>query len=170
MNVKIKYNPTAVDVVDIVKQVKQQIQDKQQETKNDDKLKLLISEKFKEKVNSLAFPQDVKDDLLKTNFNMVFSTDSLTSSERPVIGTILKITRTIFKPFLKLFINIDPLLHHLHRQSYLLMLYKEVLIDLSFEIEKIQSRSPKKLNQPPKIRRFMRPPHPKKDGDRKPPQ
>jgi hypothetical protein len=161
MKLKIRYNPNSINVSDIVKQVKQHIIDKQQETKNDNKIKLAAKQKLINKLNSLNIPQDVKNDLLKSDLELIFDSYSLIKSERPVIGFIFKLTRTICKPFLKFIINIDPLLHFLHRQSYLINLYKEVIIDLLFEIEKLQQHKIKKMNNKTQQFRQFKNKHPK---------
>ena len=154
---KIKYNPALIDVVDIVKQIKQHIQEKQQESRVEDRLRIQIENRLKSKIDSLSFPKDVKEDLVKSNFNIIFSTDSIIKSERPKLGLLFTVTRTLFKPFLKFIINIDPLIHYLHRQSYLLLLYKESLIDLNLEIEKLRQETTKKNNEIPHKRRFIKP-------------
>lgn len=154
MKVNIKYNPNLIDVSDIVKQVRQHIYEKQQEAKTDDKIKQQVKQKLINKLNSLPFPKDVKDDLLKSNFDLIFDSDSLIRSERPVIGSIFKLTRLLFKPILKFIININPLMHFLHRQSYLILLYREVLLDMIFEIEKMHYRPSKKPDGKNKNKQF----------------
>jgi hypothetical protein len=154
---KIRYNPASIDVVDIVRQIKQHLQEKQQELKTEDRIRIQIENKLKSKLDTLSFPKDVKEELAKSNFNFIFSADSLITSERPVIGAVFSLTRRIFKPFLKFIINIDPLIHHIHRQSYLLMLYKESLIDLNLEVEKLRQESSKRNNDRIQKRRFIKP-------------
>ena len=165
---KIRYNPASIDVVDIIKQIKQQIQEKQQESRADERIRIQVENKLKSKLDSLAFPKDVKEELVKSNFNIIFTTDSLLKSERPKLGFIFNVTRKLFKPFLKFIINIDPIIHFLHRQSFLLLLYKESFIDISFEIEKLRQEITKKNNGLVRKRKFMKPranmrnrPHPK---------
>lgn len=154
MKIKVKYNPNSIDVTDIVKQVRQHLYEKQQEAKTDDKIRLQAKQKLINKLNSLPFPKDVKDDLLKSNFDLIFDSDSLIRSERPFIGSIFKLTRLLFKPILKFIININPLMHFLHRQSYLIILYKELLLDMIFEIEKMHYRPSKKPIEKNKNKQF----------------
>ena len=154
---RIKYNPASIDVVDIVKQIKQHIQEKQQESRADERIRIQIENKLKNKLDSLPFPKDVKEELIQSNFNIVFATDSLIKSERQKLGFLFTLTRKLFKPFLKFIINLDPLIHFLHRQSFLLLLYKESIIDLSFEMEKLRHEITRKNNESANKRRFIRP-------------
>lgn len=135
-SIKIKYNPTSLDIVEIVKQIKQHIQLKNQELKIEDRLRLQLNEKLEKKLDALPFPNDVKEDLKKNKFNLIFDSEILFRSQRPKFGFLLSLTRKIFKPFLKIFINIDPLIHFLHRQSYLIKLYQEILLELMVKLEK----------------------------------
>jgi len=144
-SIKIKYNPSSLDIVEIIKQIKQQIQLKNQELKIEDRLRLLIDEKLEKKLETLPFPDDVKEDLKKNKFNLIFDSEILFRSQRPKFGFLLSLVRKIFKPFLKIVINIDPLIHFLHRQSYLIKLYQEILLDLMVKLEKnSQSEKQKK--------------------------
>ncbi len=108
----------SVDVEQIMRQIRARIREKRGSDYTETELKQLASVKLEKFLD----PRGIRSDLLQhfqqrqaeeTPPNFQFESDTLFESHRPLVRAF----RSLFRPLLKLFINVDKLSHTLHLQA-----------------------------------------------------
>jgi hypothetical protein len=136
----------AVDVDEIMTQIRARIREKRGVDYTEEELRQLAGVKLEKFLD----PSQVRSDLLQ-HFqaarqagggastlpappeNYVFDDHMVYGSERGVAGRLITMARKLLRPVLKLFINPDPMIHVLHRQSAI-NAYHQNAANLNFEV------------------------------------
>ncbi len=151
-----------VDVVQIVQQIRRQIEEQHTEQATASQVRQGVRDRLLIQWRQLPFPEDVKKDLADCQLQWLFDPDAFWSSRRPGWGPVIKAFRHLFRPFVKLFFNPDPLLHYVHRLSYLVQFQHQLIEDLLVERELLQQKASGRGRR----RRFSRSGRHRKPSDR----
>jgi len=152
-----------VDVVQIVQQIRRQIEAQHTEQATASQVRQEVRDRLLIQWRQLPFPEDVKKDVADQRLQWLFDPDAFWFSRRPGWGPIINFFRRLFRPIVKLFFNPDPLLHHVHRLSYLVQFQTQLIEDLLVERELLQRKPP---DDPGRPRRFSRARSRRKPSDR----
>ncbi len=130
-----KRSPNRIDVVQIVRQIRQQIEEQHMANATAASVRQQVRAQIRNLLQQAPYPGDVKKDLLDQDLLWIFDPQSFWYSRRPVWGAVINVLRRILRPIVKLFFNPDPLLHHIHRMSYWMAFQQQLIEDLMVERE-----------------------------------
>ncbi len=139
-----------VDVQEIVRQVRQRIEEKKQGLVTDAE----IREIAEHTLQAVLDPHELKVDLL-TDFraqperwNFLFDAETVYRSSRGLVGRALQAVRRLLRPAQKLFWNPNPMISALSRQSdlnkYYVHLFHNLAVELTrlnLEVQDLQNRN-----------------------------
>ena len=121
---------TPVDVVEIMKKIRQNSALTRTELTLDEKVKREAKSEFLSLVQGAQVPDFLVEELRQKKVNEAYDPKTLYASSRPGVGSLIGIIRRILKPITKLFINLDPLAHEVNRLTLLNNFYMTTIQDL----------------------------------------
>ncbi len=127
-----------IDVVEIMKKIRQSASGNRTELTQDDRIKREAKSEFQTLIQNAQVPDAVADLIKQQTFFEPYDPRTLYVSKRPGIGTILGVIRRLLKPFTKLFVNLDPLAYEVHRLTALNNLYLKAIQDLVYKSSALQ--------------------------------
>ncbi|MCS7311866.1 MAG: hypothetical protein NZ742_03005 [Acidobacteria bacterium] len=130
-----------VDVVQIVQQIRRQIEERHTEQATASQVRQEVRDRLLIQWCQLPLPEDVKKDVADQQLRWLLDPEAFWFSRRPGWGPVINLFRRLFRPFVKLFFNPDPLLHHVHRLSYIVQFQIQLIEDLLVERELLQRKA-----------------------------
>jgi hypothetical protein len=127
-----------IDVVEIMKKIRQSASGNRTELTRDDRIKREAKSEFQTLIQNAQVPDSVADLIKQQTFFEPYDPRTLYVSKRPGIGSILGVIRRLLKPITKLFVNLDPLAHEVHRLTALNNLYLKAIQDLIYKCSALQ--------------------------------
>jgi hypothetical protein len=134
----IKVPSHQIDVVEIMKKIRQSAAGNRTELNRDDRIKREAKSEFQTLIQTSQVPDSVADLIKQQTFFEPYDPRTLYVSKRPGIGTILGVIRRLLKPITKLFVNLDPLAHEVHRLTALNNLYLKAIQELVYKSSALQ--------------------------------
>jgi hypothetical protein len=134
----LKIASSQIDVVEIMKKIRQSSAGQRTELTNDDRIKREAKSEFQTLIQTSQVPDSVADLIKQQTFFEPYDPRTLYISKRPGIGSILGVIRRLLKPITKLFVNLDPLAHEVHRLTALSNLYLKAIQDLVYKTSSLQ--------------------------------
>jgi hypothetical protein len=125
-------------VVEIMKKIRQSASGDRTELTRDDRIKREAKSEFQTLIQTAQVPDSVADLIKQQTFFEPYDPRTLYVSKRPGIGSILGVIRRLLKPITKLFVNLDPLAHEVHRLTALNNLYLKAIQDLVYKSSALQ--------------------------------
>jgi hypothetical protein len=127
-----------IDVVEIMKKIRQSATGNRTELTRDDRIKREAKSEFQTLIQTSQVPDSVADLIKQQTFFEPYDPRTLYVSKRPGIGSILGVIRRLLRPITKLFVNLDPLAHEVHRLTALNNLYLKAIQDLIHKSSALQ--------------------------------
>ena len=134
----LKIPSNQIDVVEIMKKIRQSSAGQRTELTHDDRIKREAKSEFQTLIQTAQVPDSVADLIKQQTFFEPYDPRTLYISKRPGIGSILGVIRRLLKPITKLFVNLDPLAHEVHRLTALSNLYLKAIQDLVYKTSALQ--------------------------------
>jgi hypothetical protein len=119
-----------VDVVEIMKKIRQNAAKNRTELSNDEKVRREAKSEFVSLLQSAQVPDVIADQIRQQAQFEVYDPRTLYYSSRRGLGSVISLIRRILRPITKLFVNVDPLAHEVHRLTVLNNLYLKTMQDL----------------------------------------
>lgn len=116
----------AVDVEEIMRQIRARIREKRGVDYTEAEIQELARVKLEQFLDAKAVRSDLVQHFRRERRsafefhppgNYAFEEDTIYASSRGAVGRLIRATRRLLNPMLKLFFNPNPLIHALHRQS-----------------------------------------------------
>ena len=127
-----------IDVVEIMKKIRQSATGNRTELTRDDRIKREAKSEFLTLIQTSQVPDSVADLIKQQTFFEPYDPRTLYVSKRPGIGSILGVIRRLLRPITKLFVNLDPLAHEVHRLTALNNLYLKAIQELIHKSSALQ--------------------------------
>ena len=127
-----------IDVVEIMKKIRQSAAGSRTELTRDDRIKREAKSEFQTLIQTSQVPDSVADLIKQQTYFEPYDPRTLYVSKRPGIGAVLGVIRRLLRPITKLFINLDPLAHEVHRLTALNNLYLKAIQDLIHKTSAVQ--------------------------------
>ena len=127
-----------IDVVEIMKKIRQSATVNRTELTHDDRIKREAKSEFQTLIQTAQVPDSVADLIKQQTFFEPYDPRTLYVSKRPGIGSILGVIRRLLKPITKLFVNLDPMAHEVHRLTALNNLYLKAIQELIHKTSALQ--------------------------------
>jgi hypothetical protein len=127
-----------IDVVEIMKKIRQSASGNRTELTRDDRIKREAKSEFQTLIQNAQVPDSVADLIKQQTFFEPYDPRTLYVSKRPGIGSILGVIRRLLRPITKLFVNLDPLAYEVHRLTALNNLYLKAIQDLVYKSSALQ--------------------------------
>jgi hypothetical protein len=127
-----------IDVVEIMKKIRQSATGNRTELTRDDRIKREAKSEFQTLIQTSQVPDSVADLIKQQTFFEPYDPRTLYVSKRPGIGSILGVIRRLLRPITKLFVNLDPMAHEVHRLTALNNLYLKAIQDLIHKSSALQ--------------------------------
>lgn len=124
-----------VDVVRIVRQIRQQIEQRHEAQAKASQVRAEIREQMRILWDQSPFPDDVKKDIADRDLLWIFDPQQFWFSQRRRWGFLINMIHRLLRPLVKLFFNPDAVLHYMHRLGYLVAFQNQLLEDLLVERE-----------------------------------
>ncbi len=134
----VKIPSNQIDVVEIMKKIRQSAAGNRTELTRDDRVKREAKSEFQTLIQNSQVPDSVADLIKQQTIFEPYDPRTLYVSKRPGIGSILGVIRRLLKPITKLFVNLDPLAHEVHRLTALNNLYLKAIQDLIHKTSALQ--------------------------------
>ena len=134
----LKIPSNQIDVVEIMKKIRQSSAGQRTELTHDDRIKREAKSEFQTLIQTAQVPDSVADLIKQQTFFEPYDPRTLYISKRPGVGSILGVIRRLLKPITKLFVNLDPLAHEVHRLTALNNLYLKAIQDLVYKTSSLQ--------------------------------
>ena len=119
-----------VDVVEIMRKIRQSAAGSRAELTLEEKVRREAKTEMMGLLQSAQVPDLIADEIRQNNQQEPYDPRTLYSSKRAGVGVIIGLIRTILKPITKLFINLDPMAHQVHRLTVLKNFYLKTIQDL----------------------------------------
>ncbi|HJZ10739.1 MAG TPA: hypothetical protein VJ521_01230 [Acidobacteriota bacterium] len=119
-----------VDVVEIMRKIRQSAAGSRAELTLEEKVRREAKTEMMGLLQSAQVPDLIADEIRQNNQQEPYDPRTLYSSKRAGVGVIIGLIRTILKPITKLFINLDPMAHQVHRLTVLNNFYLKTIQDL----------------------------------------
>ena len=127
-----------IDVVEIMKKIRQSATGNRSELTRDDRIKREAKSEFLTLIQTSQVPDSVADLIKQQTFFEPYDPRTLYVSKRPGIGSILGVIRRLLRPITKLFVNLDPLAYEVHRLTALNNLYLKAIQELIHKSSALQ--------------------------------
>jgi hypothetical protein len=134
----VKIPSSQIDVVEIMKKIRQSAAGNRTELNRDDRIKREAKSEFHSLLQSSQVPDPIADLIKQQTFFEPYDPRTLYVSKRPGIGSILGVIRRLLRPITKLFVNLDPLAYEVHRMTALNNLYLRAIQDLVTKTSALQ--------------------------------
>jgi hypothetical protein len=125
-----KVPTTQVDVVEIMKKIRQNAASNRAEMTMDERVRREAKSEFLSLVQNAQVPDFLVEELRQKKVFEAYDPRTLYSSSRPGVGSVIGLIRKILRPITKLFINLDPLAHDVNRLTLLNNFYLTTIQDL----------------------------------------
>jgi hypothetical protein len=135
----LKVPSSQIDVVEIMKKIRQSSAGQRSELSTDDRIKREAKSEFQTLIQNAQVPDPIVDQIKQQTIFEPYDPRTLYISKRPGIGSILGVIRRILKPITKLFINLDPLAYEVHRLTALNNFYLKAVQDLVYKTSALQT-------------------------------
>ena len=128
-----------VNVEEIMRLIRKRIEEKRQGLYSDEEIREIAEHRLEAALDARDFDVDLASELRARSprWNYKFDEHTLYYSSRGAVGQILGTLRTLLNPLLKLFLNPNPLIQALHRQSGLNTYYVRLLHEYAVELTKV---------------------------------
>jgi hypothetical protein len=146
-----------VDVVEIMKKIRQSASRNRAEFTAEDRVKREARSEFLALVQSAQVPDFMVEEIRQQTVYEPYDPRTLYSSSRSGVGFLIGLIRKILKPITKLLVNLDPMAHQVNRLTILNNFYLRTVQDLivknatmRVEIHSLRSRQhhrPRNENQ-----------------------
>jgi len=121
-----------------MKKIRQSSAGQRTELTHDDRIKREAKSEFQTLIQTSQVPDSVADLIKQQTFFEPYDPRTLYVSKRPGIGSILGVIRRLLKPITKLFVNLDPMAHEVHRLTALNNMYLKAIQDLVYKTSALQ--------------------------------
>jgi hypothetical protein len=135
----LKVPSSQIDVVEIMKKIRQSSAGQRAELSHDDRIKREAKSEFQTLIQNAQVPEPIVDQIKQQIVYEPYDPRTLYISKRPGIGSILGVIRRILKPITKLFVNLDPLAYEVHRLTALNNFYLKTVQDLIYKTSALQT-------------------------------
>jgi hypothetical protein len=172
-----------VDVVEIMKKIRQTAVTSRTELTVEEKVKREAKSELISLAQAAQIPDSIVDEIRQQTIYEPYDPRTLYSSSRPGVGSLIGWIRKILRPITKLFINLDPLAHEVNRLTLLNNFYLRTTQDLIVKMSALRveihhmKRSPghqpsRDHNNRPHNQNYRRHRHPRREhsGDGRNPQ
>jgi hypothetical protein len=119
-----------VDVVEIMKKIRQSASRNRAEFSAEDRVKREARSEFLALVQGAQVPDFMVEEIRQQTVYEPYDPRTLYSSSRSGVGFLIGLIRKILKPITKLLINLDPLAHQVNRLTILNNFYLKTVQDL----------------------------------------
>ena len=119
-----------VDVVEIMKKIRQTAASNRAEFSLEEKIKRETKSEFLSLAQSAQVPDYLVNEIRNQGVFAPYDPQTLYFSARPGLGSVIGWIRRILRPITKLFINLDPLAHEVNRLTLLNNFYLKTIQDL----------------------------------------
>jgi hypothetical protein len=119
-----------VDVVEIMKKIRQSAQTSRTELTVEEKVRREAKSELISLAQAARIPDSTVDEIRQQTVYEPYDPRTLYSSSRPGLGSLIGWIRKILRPITKLFINLDPLAHEVNRLTMLNNFYLRTTQDL----------------------------------------
>ena len=119
-----------VDVVEIMRKIRQSAANSRSELTLEEKVRREARSEFVTMMQNVQVPDFLVEEIRQQTVFEPYDPRTLYASSRPGVGFLIGLIRTILRPLTKLFINLDPLAHDMHRLTILNNLYLKTIQDL----------------------------------------
>jgi hypothetical protein len=119
-----------VDVVEIMKKIRQSASTSRTELTIEEKVKREAKSELISLAQAAQIPDSTVDEIRQQTIYEPYDPRTLYSSSRPGVGSLIGWIRKILRPITKLFINLDPLAHEVNRLTMLNNFYLKTSQDL----------------------------------------
>jgi hypothetical protein len=147
-----------VDVVEIMKKIRQSASLNRTEFTAEDRVKREARSEFLALVQNAQVPDFMVEEIRQQTVYEPYDPRTLYSSSRSGVGFLIGLIRMILKPFTKLLVNLDPMAYQVNRLSILNNFYLRTVQDLIIknatlrvEVHSLKNRQhhrPRNENQP----------------------
>lgn len=127
-----------VDVVEIMKKIRQNAAGSRSEMSLEEKVRREAKSDFIALVQAAQVPDFMVEQLRQQQVFEPYDPRTLYASSRPGVGSLIGIIRRILKPITKLFINLDPMAHELNRLTILNNFYMKTIQDLIVKVSALR--------------------------------
>lgn len=150
-----------VDVVEIMKKIRQSASTSRTELTIEEKVKREAKSELISLAQAAQIPDSTVDEIRQQTIYEPYDPRTLYSSSRPGVGSLIGWIRKILKPITKLFINLDPLAHEVNRLTMLNNFYLKTSQDLIVKMSalRVEIHHMKRRSGPQQSRDHSRPPH-----------
>ncbi len=125
-----KISSHQVDVVEIMKKIRQSASSSRTELTIEEKVRREAKSELISLAQAARIPDSTVDEIRQQTVYDPYDPRTLYSSSRPGIGSLIGWIRKLLKPITKLFINLDPLAHEVNRLTMLNNFYLKTTQDL----------------------------------------
>src|SRR5262245_24961877 len=119
-----------VDVVEIMKKIRQSAASSRTELTIEEKVRREAKSELISLAQAARIPDSTVDEIRQQTVYEPYDPRTLYSSSRPGVGSLIGWIRKILRPITKLFINLDPLAHEVNRLTMLNNFYLKTSQDL----------------------------------------
>ncbi len=119
-----------IDVVEIMKKIRQTASSSRTEVSAEERVRREAKSEFLSLFQAAQVPDVIADQIRQQTVFEPYDPRTMYSSSRPGVGSLLGLIRKLLRPITKLFINLDPLGHEVHRLSVLNNFYLKTIQDL----------------------------------------
>jgi hypothetical protein len=129
----------AVDVEEIMRQIRKRIQEKRQGLYTDEEIREIAERRLDAVLDAHEFNSDFIADFRAQagRWNYQFNPETIYRSSRGGVGQVLETLRRLLRPIQKLFWNPSPMISALSRQSDLNRYYVQLLHNLAAELTRL---------------------------------
>jgi len=119
-----------IDVVEIMKKIRQSAVTNREELTVEDQVRREAKSEFASLVQDAKVPEYLVSEIKQQRVFDAYDPRTLYSSSRSGIGTLIGLIRKMLRPITKLFLNLDPMAHEVHRLTLLNNFYLRTMQDL----------------------------------------
>jgi len=119
-----------IDVVEIMKKIRQSAISNRAELTVEDQVRREAKSEFAGLVQDANVPDYLVQEIKQQRVFEAYDPRTLYSSSRSGVGYLIGLIRKILRPITKLFLNLDPMAHELHRLTLLNNFYLRTMQDL----------------------------------------
>src|SRR5262245_30601668 len=119
-----------VDVVEIMKKIRQSTASNRADLTLEEKTKREAKSEFASLVQNAQVPDYLVNEIRQQGTFAPYDPQTLYFSARPGVGSVIGWIRRILRPITKLFVNLDPLAHEVNRLTLLNNFYLKTIQDL----------------------------------------
>lgn len=127
-----------VDVVEIMKKIRQSAASSRSEMTLEEKVRREAKSEFLSLIQAAQVPDFMVEQIRQQQVFEPYDPRTLYASSRPGVGSLIGVIRKILRPITKLFINLDPAAHELNRLTLLNNFYLKTMQDLIVKVSTLR--------------------------------